>query len=62
MARKKKLSIDEAAAKLALIAEQAMARLPEEEKDARVEAFAKRKFSAARETPAKSCKTSRTRG
>jgi hypothetical protein len=54
MAKKKKLSIDPSAARLALIAECALARLPEEEQDARVEAFSKRKFTAARETRAKS--------
>lgn len=62
MARKKKLSIDQAAARLALIAESALTRLPEEEQDARIEAFSKRKFTAARETRAKSSKSSRTRG
>ncbi len=54
MTRKKKLSIDQAAARLALIAECALARLPEEEQDARIEAFSKRKFTAARETRGKS--------
>jgi hypothetical protein len=48
MTKKKKLPIDEAAARLALIAERAMARLPEEVQDARAEAFSKRKFTAAR--------------
>jgi hypothetical protein len=62
MTKKKRLSIDEAAARLVLIAESALARLPEEEQDARIEAFSKRKFTAARETRAKSSKTSRTRG
>jgi hypothetical protein len=52
MARKKKLSIDQAAARLALIAESALAHLPEEEQDARVEAFSRRKFTGSRETGA----------
>jgi hypothetical protein len=48
MAKKKKVPIDEAAARLALIAERVMARLPEEEQDARAEAFSKREFTAGR--------------
>lgn len=48
MTKKKKLPIDDAAARLALIAERVMARLPEEEQEAREEAFSKRKFTAAR--------------
>jgi hypothetical protein len=48
MAKKKKHPIDEVAARLALIAERVMARLPEEEQDARAEAFSKRKFTADR--------------
>jgi hypothetical protein len=48
MAKKRKLPIDEVAARLALIAERVVARLPEEEQDARAEACSKRKFTAAR--------------
>ena len=48
MTKKKKLPSDESAARLALIAERAMARLPEEEQEAREEAFSNRKFTAAR--------------
>lgn len=62
MAKKKKLSIEEAAAKLAAIAEKSLSRFPSEEQDARVKAFAQRDFSAARETRAKSSRSSRTRG
>jgi hypothetical protein len=49
MPQKKKVPIiDETAARLALIAERVMARLPEEEQDARAEAFSKRKYTAER--------------
>jgi hypothetical protein len=44
MAKKRKLSVGEAAAKLAAVAEKALAKLPEEEREARVESFAKRRF------------------
>ena len=50
MTKTKKPAIDEAAARLALIAERALARLSEEEQDARVEGFSKRKFSSVCET------------
>jgi hypothetical protein len=60
MSKKKKLSLDEAAAKLAAIAEKGLSRFSEEEQDARVEAFARRNLTGARGTRAKSSKTSRT--
>jgi hypothetical protein len=53
MAKKKKLSIHEAADKLATIAEKSLSHFSNEEQDARVEAFARRTFSSNRETPAK---------
>jgi hypothetical protein len=62
MRKKRKETIEEVAAKLALIAERALTVLPEDERDARVEAFGKRNFSAGREKRAKSSKGSRTRG
>jgi len=58
MAKKRKLSLEEAAAKLAAIAEKALAKLPEKERDARVEAFARRDFTGVCGTLAKSSKFS----
>lgn len=59
---KRKLSKEGWAAKLATVAEKALASLPVEEQDARVDAFSKGKFTAARETRARSSKSSHTRG
>jgi hypothetical protein len=59
--RHKKLSLEEAAKKLAAIAEQHLSTLPEEEQDARVASFARVKFETSRETRAKSSSSSRTR-
>jgi hypothetical protein len=61
MPKKKKLSVNEAAAKLAAIAEKSLSRFSEKEQDARVEAFARRDLSGAREIRAKSSRSSRTR-
>jgi hypothetical protein len=61
MPKKKKLSVNEAAAKLAAIAEKSLSRFSEKEQDARVEAFARSDFSGAREIRAKSSRSSRTR-
>src|SRR5271155_1351439 len=61
MTKKKKLSVNEAAAKLAAIAEKSLSRFSDKEQDARVEAFARRDFSGTRETRAKSSRSSRTR-
>jgi len=61
MPQRKKLSLDEAATKLTEIAERALAKLPEEERDARVEAFGRRSFTGAHEKRAKSSRTARTR-
>ena len=46
--RLKKLSLEEAAKKLAAIAEQHLSALPEEERDARVASFARVKFETSR--------------
>jgi hypothetical protein len=48
MVRKKKLSVNEAAAKLAAIAEKGLSRFSEKEQDVRVEAFARRSFAETR--------------
>ena len=48
MREKKKLSLEEAAAKLAAIAEKGLSRFSEEEQDARVEAFARKDFAGPR--------------
>lgn len=46
--KKKRLSLDKAARKLAAIAEKHLSTLPEEEQDSRVDAFARREFKSAR--------------
>jgi hypothetical protein len=48
MTRKKKLSVNEAVAKLAAIAEKSLGRFSEHEQNVRVEAFAGRKFAETR--------------
>jgi hypothetical protein len=45
---KKKLSLNEAAPKLAAFAEKSLSRFSEKGKNARIEAFARRRFAAAR--------------
>jgi hypothetical protein len=59
--RNKKLSLEEAARKLAAITERHLSTLPEEEQNTRVAAFARVKFGTSRETRAKSSSSSRTR-
>ena len=62
MAKKqKKLSIKKAAEKLAAIAEKHLADLPEEEQDARVAAFTRRKFKNGRGAHTISSETRDTR-
>jgi hypothetical protein len=61
MKRKKQMSIEEAADRLAANAVTHLAALPEEEQDARVAAFAKLNFKKRRETRAKSSGSSRIR-
>jgi hypothetical protein len=48
MNKKKSLSLNEAAAKRTVIAEKSLGRFSEDEKNTRVEAFARRKFAATR--------------
>jgi len=48
MARKKRLSLNAAAAKLAAIAEKSLSQFSEKEQDARVKTFARRNFAEAR--------------
>ncbi|MGC1290156.1 MAG: hypothetical protein WA855_02640 [Candidatus Acidiferrales bacterium] len=59
---KKKSSLKKAVDELTAIAEKHLASLPEEERDARVEAFSHAKFTRARDSHAKSSWTARTRG
>lgn len=61
MKRKKKMSIEEAAERLAASALTHLAALPEEEQDARVAAFARVEFKKHSETRAKSSGSSRIR-
>ena len=60
-AKNKKKSLEAAAEELATIAERHLAKLPEEEQEARVAAFARVRFTSAREKSAKSSSTARTR-
>jgi hypothetical protein len=50
--RNRKLSLEEAAAKLTEIAERHLSSLPEEEQDARVASFGRVEFAASRRTSA----------
>jgi hypothetical protein len=59
--RAKKLSLEEAAEKLAAIAERHLATLPVEEQEPRVAAFGRVKFETSRETRAKSSSKTCTR-
>jgi hypothetical protein len=59
--KKKKLSLDEAAMALTLIAEHHLSKLPEEEQESRVAAFSRVKFKKTRGNHPKSSKTGRTR-
>jgi hypothetical protein len=58
--KKKKISLDKAARKLAAIAEGHLAKLPEEERDSRVEALARREFRSGRGKHTKSSENDRT--
>lgn len=59
--KRKKLSLKQAAEKLAAIAEKHLAALPEEEQDARVEAFSRRRFKTGRGVHAISSESRDTR-
>ena len=59
--KRTKIALEKAARALADIAEEHLARFPEEERDARVDAFARRNFrTAARGGNTKSARTART--
>jgi|HubBroStandDraft_6_1064221.scaffolds.fasta_scaffold108926_2 hypothetical protein len=59
--RTKKLSLEEAAEKLTAIAEGHLAKLPLEEQESRIAAFARVTFEISRGTRAKSSSKTRTR-
>jgi hypothetical protein len=59
--KKKKPSLNRTVEKLARIAEQHLAGLPDEEQETRVDALARRTFSSRRDTPSMPSKSERTR-